>query len=140
MKYFTPELWLGYNSSDNTERQRAFEQNEKNIRAYGDQLRRLEPLLSKRNFRFFSKENLHDGRLLEFSAGDSVDYASQTRPFNINRHDTRVRMTVVGCNLDVIYTLKYRDLRRASFDYPAIPLFHYRGNYIGDWGYDELTR
>lgn len=138
MKYITPEIWLGWNSSDDAESRRFIELSEQNFLAYAEQLRTLEPRLSKRNYKFFTEESLHDGRLLAFTAGDAV--GRQHHNFNINRHDTTAVISVIGPNLDAVYTLSYRNLRRAYFDYPTTaPLFHAPGNHIGDWGYDELT-
>lgn len=140
MKYFTKEMWLGWNCSDNTESQRAYDRSERNFREYSHQLKQLEPRLSKRNYCFFSKENLHDGRLLTFTVGDGLEHAAEQTRFNINRHDTTVKMSVLGPNLDILYTLTYRKPRRVVFDYPTTtPLFHEVGDHIGDWGYDELT-
>lgn len=138
MKYFTKDMWLGWNRTPKVSR--AFAESERTFREYSHQLKQLEPRLSKRNFRFFTKENLHDGRLLTFTVGDGVAYKVGQTSFDVNRHDTIVKMSVLGQNLDILYTLTYRNLRRVAFDYPTTtPLFHEVGDHIGDWGYDELT-
>ena len=140
MRYFTKELWAGYNSSNAAERQRAFEQGEANARAYLSQLEGLRPRLSKQTYRFFTTENLHDGRLLEFITGDGIGHNVSAGNFDINAHKTSAQMKVLGANLDALYILKYKKVRRVVFDYPTVePLFHDEGRQIGDWGYDELT-
>lgn len=140
MKYFTKELWLGYNSRSDAEMQHAFEQGEQNRQEYARQLEQLQPRLTEEAYRFFTSENLHDGRLLAFSAGDSLGHDVNADKFNINAHETSVEMRVLGANLDVLYTLRYKNPRKVLFDYPSEqPLFHEEGRHIGDWGYDELT-
>ena len=141
MKYFTKELWLGYNSRSDAEMQRAFELGEQNRQEYARQLEQLQPRLSKKAYRFFSVENLHDGRLLSFSVGDALSHDIHGhKKFDINVHHVSVVMKVLGANLDVLYVLKYKKARRVTFDYPSDkPLFHHDGGQIGDWGYDELT-
>lgn len=141
MKYFTKEIWAGHNSSDGAESQRAYEQSERNTREYLRQLDQLRPRLDEQTHRFFTAENLHDGRLLSFTSGDGVEHdVYDPEKFDINAHEVSVRMRVLGDNLDVLYTLSYKGVRRVLFDYPTDePLFHEEGAHIGDWGYDELT-
>jgi hypothetical protein len=141
MKYFSKELWAGYNSRSDAERQRAFEQGERNRQEYSRQLEQLRPRLSEKAYRFFTDESLHDGRLLAFSAGDSIGHDIRgSEKFDINVHKVTVEMRVLGSNLDVHYALRYETVRRVLFDYPSDePLFHNEGRHIGDWGYDELT-
>ena len=141
MKYFTKELWAANNSGDVAASRRAYEQGERNTREYLHQLERLKPRLNEQTHRFFTTENLHDGRLLGFTAGDGVDYDVRgPEIFDINAHRTSARMKVLGENLDVLYTLSYAGVRRVLFDYPTDdPLFHGEGAHVGDWGYDELT-
>jgi len=141
MKYFTKELWAAHNSGVDEERRRALEEGDRNALEYGRQLELLRSRLPPEAYSFFSGESLHDGRLVEFIAGDDVGrnvYGPEK--FDINAHRTSVLMKVLGCNLDEFFTLKYTKVRRVVFDYPsADPLFHDEGEHIGDWGYDELT-
>ena len=141
MKYFTKKLWAGYNSRSDVEARRALEQGEQNAQEYARQLEQLRPRLSDEAYHFFTAESLHDGRLLAFIAGDSIDHDIQgLEKFDINVHTPSVELRVLGANLDVRYTLQYSGVRRALFDYPSEePLFHREGDHIGDWGYDELT-
>src|SRR4051812_3371092 len=76
MKYFTKELWAGFNADDETfEKTRG--QWDLNLRAYSRQLERLKPRLTKNASRFFTQLSLHDGRLLAFTAGDRIQFRSQ---------------------------------------------------------------
>jgi hypothetical protein len=141
MKYFTKELWLGYNDQGPMDSQTAIEQGRRNMQAYIEQLEKLRPRLAQRTNRFFSNENLHDGRLLAFIAGDAPEHdVNGTKRFDINAHSPLVIMKVLGPDLKVIYTLRYKKVRKISLAYPSDEqLFHKEGNHIGDWGYDELT-
>ena len=141
MKYFTRELWLGYNSRNDEVNKTAIEQGERNYHEYVRQLEKLRPRLSENTHRFLTTENLHDGRLLAFIAGDGIDFnINGSEKFDINARNTSVQIKVLGANLDMLFTLKYTEVRRVIFDYPTDqPLFHNEGCHIGDWGYDELT-
>jgi hypothetical protein len=141
MKYKTRELWVRINSHSNTEYRGASDQWDKNIQDYWMQLEQLKPRLNDQANGFFTTEDLHDGRLLAFTVGDDIDFANtNAKKFSINDHNTAVRLTVLGENLDVLFTLHYSKVKRVVFDYPTDdPLFHDEGNHIGDWGYDELT-
>jgi hypothetical protein len=141
MKYFTKELWLGYNSRNDAVNRNAIEQGEFNYHEYVRQLEELRPRLSENTHRFFTTENLHDGRLLAFTTGDGIDFNTHgSEKFDINARKTSVQMKVLGASLDMLFTLNYTKVKRIVFDYPTDePLFHKEGWHIGDWGYDELT-
>lgn len=141
MKYFTKELWLGYNSRNDATNRTAIEQGERNLREYLRQLEELRPRLSENTYRFFTTENLHDGRLLAFIAGDGIAFNIHgSEKFDINARNTSVQVKALAANLDMLFTLEYTKVNRVVFDYPTDePLFHSEGWQIGDWGYDELT-
>jgi len=141
MKYFTKELWLGGNSRSEAELRKVSEQWNINFQDYQEQLQALQHRLTESAYRFFSEENLHDGRLISFTVGDAIHHDTHGSDlFDINLHNPTVEIKVLGSQLDVEYTLKYSKLRRVQFDYPSeTPLFHEEGEHIGDWGYDELT-
>jgi len=141
MKYFTPDLWLGWHDEDNSARRQATEQFHRNGDEYLLQLRDVLPRLDKADQDFFENTNLHDGRLVAFIAGDEIDFnIAEAEAFDINSHKTSVRLTVLGPWIDELFTLEYSGVRRAVFDYPTDdPLFHAEGCHLGDWGYDELT-
>lgn len=141
MKYFTKELWSGHNSRNDVELQRTLRQWETNSHEYSQQLEELRSRVSKRTYKFFTSESLHDGRVIAFTVGDAIHHNIQSSQlFDINAHNPTVEISVLGSELDVHYTLKYKKVRRVLFDYPTYtPLFHDEGGHIGDWGYDELT-
>ena len=141
MKYFTKELWSGGNRQSESEQRRVLDQWNTNFRNYQEQLKTLQSRLNEPAYRFFSEENLHDGRVLSFTAGDAIHHNIHgSELFDINIHNPTVEIKVLGSQLDAQYTLKYSKVRRVVFDYPSeTPLFHDEGNHIGDWGYDELT-
>ena len=141
MKYFTKEMWAGLNHLGPLKDENVHTLWDRNRQQYLHQLERLQPRLSKNAYHFFTAESLHDGRLLDFTVGDSIGHdVKGPRRFDINAHKTSVKMRVLGANLDALYTLKYTKVRRVAFDYPTDePLFHGEGSPISDWGYDELT-
>lgn len=141
MKYFTRELWLGFNTEDDDEFRRTDEAWRRNLDAYFGQLEELLPRLSKQARRFFTSENLHDGRLLSFDASDNpgFDFEAGAR-LDRNARKTAVTMRVLNYEQDTLFVLRHTKVRRAIFDYPTgEPLFAAAGDAIGDLGYDELT-
>lgn len=141
MKYFTRELWAGFNTEDADEFRRTDETWRRNRDDYFRQLETLLPRLSKQARRFFTSEDLHDGRLLSFDVGDapSFDFEAGER-LDRNARKTGVSMRVLNYEQDALFVLRYAGLRRAMFDYPTgRPLFAKPGDAVGDWGYHELT-
>lgn len=142
MKYFSKEIWAGHNRLGPLSQDEAVTLWEKNLREYRLQLEGLRPRLDEEAYKFFSEENLHDGRLLSFSAGDALDglkVITSTLDLH-NLLETSVRMRVLNGASDELYTLKYGKVRKALFDFPTDePLFYSEGQPIGVWGYDELT-
>ena len=66
--------------------------------------------------------------MITFTVGDAIN------------HDVQVEIKLLGAQLDVLYTLNYKGVKRVIFDYPTdAPLFYREGDHIGDWGYDEVT-
>ena len=141
MKYFTKEMWRGWNSRDEAERQRAREQSDRNWQDYLQQLEKLQSRLGQEAYEFFKTAERHDGRLISFTVGDAIDHNihGQTE-FDINSRDTNVEIKLLSPYLNTLYTLNYSGVRKVVFDYPSDdPLFHYDGSNISDWGYDEVT-
>ena len=141
MKYFTRELWAGFNTEDDDEFRRTNEAWGRNLAAYSRQLEELKPRLSKLTYRFFTSESLHDGRLLSFDISDNPGFdVDAGKRLDRNSRRTGVSMKVLNYEQDVLFTLRYTKIRRALFDYPtAEPLFELEKDLIGDWGYHELT-
>jgi hypothetical protein len=141
MKYFTKEIWAGYNTHDDSEFQKNMGMHEGNRREYFLQLEQLKPRLSKQTYRFFTTENLHDGRLLAFTASDDLSFnIDSSKRFDRNSRRTGVLMRVLNYEQDHLYTLKYTKVKRALFDFPTEdPLFDEEPDDISDWSFDELT-
>jgi hypothetical protein len=70
MKYFTKDMWAGFNHKGALKDQNVHELWDRNLRQYLHQLEQLQSRLSKKAYRFFTTESLHDGRLLAFTTGD----------------------------------------------------------------------
>lgn len=140
MKYFTKELWEGFNADDDR-LQKTRKQWERNRKAYFRQLEPLKARLTKRAIGFFDGVSLHDGRLIAFTVGDHVQFPPQDlKSLSRNKGQPEVRIEVLNFEQTWLYCMTYTKLRRVVFDYPSQkPLFHEVGGRIDDWGYDELT-
>lgn len=141
MKYFTKEMWRGWNSSDEAEQQRAREQSDRNWQEYLQQLEKLESRLGTEAYEFFKTAERHDGRLISFTVGDAINHdVHGPTKFDINAQDTAVEIKLLSPYLNSLYTMNYSGVRRVVFDYPSDdPLFFHGGSNISDWGYDEVT-
>ena len=141
MKYFTKELWAGFNSGDDAVFRRTDKRWNRNREAYSHQLERVKTRLSKNAARFFGGVSLHDARLLAFVVGDHINYGrSELSALSGSKCRPEVRMDVLDYEQRWLYSLSYSKVRRVLFDFPSgEPLFHEEGGRIDDWGYDELT-
>ena len=141
MKHFTKDLWLAWNNQGPIDPKKAIEIGKQAFDNYRHELKQLRPRLGSRTYKFFSTESLHDGRVLSFVVGDGIDHeVGGLKPFDINARQTAVRIKVFGSEMDVLYTLSYKGIRRVVFDFPSDdPLFYDEGDNIGDWGYDEVS-
>ena len=141
MKYFTKDLWRGWNNQGPIDDKRAAEIGNEAFNNYRHELEQLRPRLGPQAYEFFTTENLHDGRVLSFTVGDGIDHeVGGVKPFDINARQTAVKIQVFGSEMDVLYTLSYEGIRRVVFDFPSDePLFYQEGGNIGDWGYDEVS-
>ena len=141
MKYFTKEMWRGWNSGDEAEQQRARELSDRNWQEYLQELEKLQSRLGPEAYEFFKTAERHDARLISFTAGDAINHdVHGPADFDINAHDTAVEIKLLSPHLNTLYTLNYSGVRKVVFDYPSNdPLFHYEGSNIADWGYDEVT-
>jgi hypothetical protein len=141
MKFFTRELWAGFNTEDDA----AFRRNDaswnRNLAAYRRHLEKLKPRLSKQIYRFVTKESLHDGRLISFNVSDNLDFdIDEEKRFDRNSRKTGVSMKVLNYEQDALFLMRYTKVKRVLFDYPTDnPLFEQEKDFIGDWGYDEFS-
>ncbi|MCZ7648776.1 MAG: hypothetical protein M5U26_26545 [Planctomycetota bacterium] len=137
MKYFTKEMWLGWQDKHSA---KWFRIANTRRAAYWKQLGRLRHRLSKRAHAFFMNRSFHDGRLLEFRVLQLGDSPWAAREPMLPPHPTRVEMDVVPCRPAHLFRLVYKQVRRIDLSFPSQqPLFHQEGGGFDDWGYDELT-
>lgn len=133
MRYFTAEMWRGWNSHDDDEARRWVEHMGRAGEAYRQQLSPLVERLPKRAAEFFDtcRHSLHDGSVTEWITGGFGDR-------NLPNVTLRVRSGGVGKQeyRDYLYELRYTSVSRLHFERPDDWLF-FRG--LGTWGYDELT-
>ena len=147
MKYFTPQLWIAFQSP---RRNAAFKTWGRRFEQYRKGLEKILPGLRPTARRFFRDALiLHDGRLTRMEIGDRIDdIEGEARREILDRPKLRVRMFVLA---EIVkrrritgrrwYVLEYKNVQRIDMDYPGkLELFRvgFEPN-LGDWGYDELT-
>jgi hypothetical protein len=141
MKYFTPQMWLGFNGPHS---KAALGTWDRKFDAYQTNLK---PILSKLNStarRFFHNALvLHDGTLTRMEVGDRINDADgKTTRTIANRRQLVVRLFVLSDKVDQhCYTLEYRNVDKIELNYPGKMKLFPIGMFsnLGDWGYDELT-
>src|SRR5437870_3466737 len=134
MKYFTPDIWAGWQGND-VVFARAQRKWNRNLSRYQAGLPGLARKLGQRHGRFFTKHSLHDGRVLLFAVSDWSGL-SVGRKWPVP--ETRLEMAVLAGGSDaLVYRLFYTGvsdiLVRTKND-----LFPLADSRFGDWGYDEL--
>jgi hypothetical protein len=140
VKYFTPELWIGFNSA---RRESAFKAYDRRLRSYRRQLAALLPRLNPPARSFFRDVCLlHDCTLARLEVGDRIespDEAPTRRGINTRR--ASVRLFVLSEDGENVYTLHYKNVTRVEVNFPGKQVLFPTGMYpnFGDWGYDELT-
>jgi hypothetical protein len=137
MKYFTPDIWAGWQSNDDAVVCRAHQKWKQNLAAYRRHIHKLAPSLGAIG-RFFIDHSLHDGHLLSFHVTDYPLKNLNRRP---RRHESAVMISVLGWinNIPYIYGLQYKDILDLSIT-TKNDLFSEPSSRFGDWGYDELLR
>jgi hypothetical protein len=141
MKYFTPEMWLGFNSP---RAKAALGTWDRRLKAYRANLKKILPALSPNARRFFQDALiLHDGTLTRMEVGDRIGDADGGATGDIvNRRRLIVRLFVLSDRVDQrCYTLEYKKIKRIELNFPGkVELFPIgMDSNLGDWGYDELT-
>jgi hypothetical protein len=141
MKYFTPQMWLGFNGPRS---KAALGTWDRRFEAYQTNLKPILPKLNPRARRFFQHALvLHDGTLTRMEVGDRISDAGGKATRNIaNRRQLVVRLFVLSDRIDQhCYTLEYKNIDRIELNYPGKVKLFPIGMFsnLGDWGYDELT-
>lgn len=136
MKYFTKELWIGFQGENWKENDRLWEEN---LIAYQAQYEKLKKRLDHNEFLFFKNTSLHDSSITDIVIRDLNNEKYKADRINV-KIPTTIHIEVLHASSDSIYILKYHDVRRFCFDSPTnSPLFYTEKNGISRWGYDEIT-
>jgi len=141
MKYFTPQMWIGFNSPRS---KAALASWDIRLKAYRQNLQKILPGLNPQARRFFQDALiLHDGTLTCMEVGDRIESVDRrARRDLVNRRATVVRLFVLSDVVDQhCYVLEYKNLKRIELNFPGKIVLFPIGKYsnFGDWGYDELT-
>jgi hypothetical protein len=140
MKYFTPQMWLGFNSPRSKAVLGTWD---RRFEAYQKNLMSILPKLNSGARRFFKNALvLHDGTLTRMEVGDRISDANGKTTREIpNRRQLVVRLFVLSDRVDQhCYTLEYKNIDKIELNYPGkMKLFPTGISNLGDWGYDELT-
>jgi hypothetical protein len=94
MKYFTAEIWGGWQKSDE-DFERANKTWDRNLALYKASLKKTVHRLDVKQGRFFTNESLHDGHLLQFSVSD---WPSSNLTRKQATHKTTVYIAVLAGN------------------------------------------
>jgi hypothetical protein len=143
MKYFTPQLWLGFNSRSTRRRDAAFKAWDLRLSAYRKSLRKILPGLGSKAQKFFGDVLvLHDSTLTRLEVGDGIHHSEhEFGPADVKRRKITVRMLVFSDSRNLLYVLEYKGVTKVELDFPGklelFPVEMYPN--FGDWGYDELT-
>jgi hypothetical protein len=141
MKYFTPQMWIGFNSPRS---KAALKSWDSRLKAYRQNLKKVLPGLNSQAQRFFRDALiLHDGTLTRMEVGDRIGNVDGGAGRDlVNRRGAAVRLFVLS---DIVnqrcYILEYKNIKRVELNFPGrVVLFPIGTNAnFGDWGYDELT-
>jgi hypothetical protein len=141
MKYFTPQMWSGFNSPRSKAVLGTWD---RRFEAYQKNLKSILPKLNSGARRFFKNALvLHDGTLTRMEVGDRiVDAEGKTTRGIVSRRQLTVRLFVLSDRVDQLcYTLQYKNIERIELNYPGKTKLFPVGMFtnLGDWGYDELT-
>ena len=150
MKYFTKEMWFGWQEGvpageEDAALRRQDQDWRRRVSAYWRQFGRLRKRLNAQTWRFFSKVNMHDGTVVTLQlierAGTAIRKHGRRRktPDGMEVRLEAVPYASLGRKRSP-YILRYRQVRRLVVDFPSDqPAFWGPGQGLGDWGYDELT-
>jgi hypothetical protein len=141
MKFFTPQMWLGFNGPRSKEVLGTWD---RRFEAYQKNLKTILPELSSGARRFFQNALvLHDGTLTRMEVGDRIgDAEGKTTRGIAGRRRLIVRLFVLSDRVEQhCYKLEYKDVDRIELNYPGKTKLFPVGMFsnLGDWGYDELT-
>jgi hypothetical protein len=140
MKYFTKELWIGFQEPDDFEE--GYRIWKENYERYIKQLEALKERLNQTEYNFFTKESLHDGELVSLRVIDtnSMRFIEKKKSCNNYKNPINVEIIVLNGDGDLLYTITYSKVARFNIDFSSdAELFDDYFRSFGDWGYDELS-
>jgi hypothetical protein len=138
MKYFTPDIWAGWQSNDDTVVSASMQKWKRNLSAYRKHIHVLAPRIGRAG-RFFIDYSLHDGHLLSFHVTDYPVGNLHRKP---RWYKTSVAISVLGWvndNTPYVFCLQYDDILDLNVT-AKNDLFSLDASRFGDWGYDELLK
>ncbi|QJE00380.1 hypothetical protein HH212_10385 [Massilia forsythiae] len=145
MKFFTKEFWASTRDGEDAEQgENPAGSRGKVLRAYHAQLEAMRPRLPEHVFAFFERVDIYEGELLRLDIADGsrpAPLGQPPRPWVApGNHPVRVALDILDVYDQLVWTLRYRTVRRILVDFPAEPPLLYRdGEGFGDLGYHELT-
>src|SRR6266498_1871517 len=111
MRYFTPEIWAGW-QANGAAYDRAMNEWKRNRAQYNRSLRKIAARLGARHGKFFTEHSLHDGRLLEFVISDLPRSKLKAKKMIC---ETSVRIDVLaGRQTATTYELLYTGVKEIS--------------------------
>ncbi|HTC19342.1 MAG TPA: hypothetical protein VK859_00745 [bacterium] len=140
MKYFTSDMWRGVNSSNKAVFKKTELMWKRNGKAYSKQLEVLKKYLGKRNYSFFKNVSLHDSIFISFKFNQYKDENIQkilSLPFDLRKRT--IEIITKKFEKNQIVKLIYKKVFSVFMDLPQKASLFDDSNYLGDWGYDELT-
>ena len=136
MKYFTKQLYCGYNTRDDKIIKKSISKWKRNVGIYSDYLKKVHSKLPKKLYEIACNVDLHDGWLLSFSYGD---YLKTEKDWKRKRKHYAQLIVCPAQGKYNSYTLMFTEIRKCVWDYPTteLPLgcmeFH-----PSEWAYHEV--
>lgn len=140
MKYFTRELWEGFQDTE------TMEQSSKiwteNSKKYSEQLDSLQNRFSKDTFHFIKEESIHDGNLVSFEIINSNELNRvRSKSYKLKRRIREpISVVIKVLSEGILYELSYSSVKNLNVKFSGeSDLFQPYFRDFGDWGYDEVT-
>lgn len=140
MQFFTKDMIAGWQGPEAEHWGHVFKERCARYRA---QLKALEPRISKRAFRFFYRDVLHDGLFVSVGLFGPLlkgDKVAKTTSRSMRSTHAEVKIGMQAGADRGMHILSYSGVRRFALDFPSaetVDLHTERG--VGYWEYGELT-
>lgn len=140
MKYFTRELWEGFQNTETMENSsKVWTQN---LKKYSEQLDSLQSRFSNDTFHFIKKESIHDGNLVSFEIINSNELNRvRSKTYKLKRRNREpISVVIKVLSEGILYELSYSSAKSLNVKFSGeSDLFQPYFRDFGDWGYDEVT-